>query len=103
MRGLQWHSTAPLPPFSDDPGTTCRYSVGMTDVSHLLEAAAAGDRKAAADLLPLVYDELRQLAAARMAIKAPGHILDATALVHEAYIRLVGDQHFDGPWVLSNV
>src|SRR5712672_278521 len=68
----------------------------MSDVTHLLDAAAAGDRQAAADLLPLVYDELRALAAARLAAEAPGHTLDATALVHEAYLRLVGDQHFDG-------
>jgi RNA polymerase sigma factor (TIGR02999 family) len=68
----------------------------MSDVSHLLDAAAAGDRKAAADLLPLVYDELRRVAAARMAAEAPGQTLDATGLVHEAYLRLVGDQHFDG-------
>ncbi len=68
----------------------------MTDLTHLLEAARAGDRRAAADLLPLVYDELRKLAAARMAAEAPGHTLDATALVHEAYLRLVGDQQFDG-------
>jgi RNA polymerase sigma factor (TIGR02999 family) len=68
----------------------------MSDVSRLLDAAAAGDRRAAADLLPLVYDELRKLAAARMAGEAPGHTLDATALVHEAYLRLVGDQQFDG-------
>jgi RNA polymerase sigma factor (TIGR02999 family) len=68
----------------------------MSDVTRLLDAAAAGDRKAAADLLPLVYDELRKLAAARMAAEAPGHTLDATALVHEAYLRLVGDQPFDG-------
>ena len=61
----------------------------MSDVTRLLDAAAAGDRQAAADLLPLVYDELRQLAAARMAAEAPGHTLDATALVHEAYVRLV--------------
>src|SRR5439155_7838657 len=47
------------------------------------------------DILPLVYDELRTLAAARMAAEAPGHTLDATALVHEAYLRLVKDQHFD--------
>jgi RNA polymerase sigma factor (TIGR02999 family) len=59
-------------------------------------AAVAGDRKAAADLLPLVYDELRKLAAARMAAEAPDHTLQPTALVHEAYLRLVGDQHFDG-------
>jgi RNA polymerase sigma factor (TIGR02999 family) len=68
----------------------------MSNVPRFLEAAAAGDRLAAADLLPLVYDELRKLAAARMAAEAPGHTLDATALVHEAYLRLVGDQHFDG-------
>src|SRR3954462_1273595 len=68
----------------------------MSDVTRLLDAAAAGDRKAAADLLPLVYDELRKLAATRLAAEAPGHTLDATALVHEAYLRLVGDQQFDG-------
>src|SRR4051812_32205861 len=68
----------------------------MSHVTRLLNAAAAGDRKAAADLLPLVYDELRKLAAARMASESPGHTLDATALVHEAYLRLVGDQRFDG-------
>src|SRR6186713_1317819 len=62
----------------------------MSDVTRLLDAAAAGDRQAAADLLPLVYDELRKLAAARMAAEAPGHTLDGTALVHEAYLRLVG-------------
>src|SRR5262245_39355342 len=62
----------------------------MSDVTRLLDAAAAGDRQAAADLLPLVYAELRQLAAARMSQEAPGQTLDATALVHEAYLRLVG-------------
>jgi len=68
----------------------------MPEITQLLEAAQAGDRRAAAQLLPLVYDELRKLAAARMAAEAPGHTLDATALVHEAYLRLVGDQLFDG-------
>ena len=68
----------------------------MPEITRLLEATAAGDRQAAADLLPLVYDELRKLAAARMAAERPGHTLDATALVHEAYMRLIGDQHFDG-------
>jgi RNA polymerase sigma factor (TIGR02999 family) len=52
---------------------------------------------AAADLFPLVYDELRQLAAARMGNEKPGHTLQATALVHEAYLRLMGDQRFAGP------
>src|SRR5437868_3958421 len=62
----------------------------MSDVTRLLDAATAGDRRAAADLLPLVYDELRKLAAARMAAESPDHTLQATALVHEAYLRLVG-------------
>jgi RNA polymerase sigma factor (TIGR02999 family) len=71
----------------------------MSDVTQLLDRVADGDRNAAADLLPLVYDELRKLAAARMADERPGHTLDATALVHEAYLRLVGPvdaQRFDG-------
>jgi RNA polymerase sigma factor (TIGR02999 family) len=67
----------------------------MPDLTQLIEAAQKGDRKAAAELLPVVYDELRKLAAAKMAAEAPGHTLNATALVHEAYLRLVGDQHFD--------
>ena len=62
----------------------------MSDVTRLLDAAAAGDRRAAADLLPLVYDELRKLAAFRMAGEAVGQTLAPTALVHEAYLRLVG-------------
>ena len=62
----------------------------MDDITHLLEAAAAGDRQAAGDLLPLVYDELRKLAAARLAGESPGVTLQPTALVHEAYLRLVG-------------
>jgi RNA polymerase sigma factor (TIGR02999 family) len=68
----------------------------MSNVTRLLQAANRGDRQAAAELLPLVYDELRSLAASRMASEAPNHTLDATALVHEAYLRLVGDQKFDG-------
>jgi hypothetical protein len=62
----------------------------MSDVTRLLAAVEAGDRRAAADLLPLVYDELRKLAAARMAAESPDHTLQPTALVHEAYLRLVG-------------
>jgi RNA polymerase sigma factor (TIGR02999 family) len=62
----------------------------MADVTRLIDAAAAGDPRAAAELLPLVYDELRTLAAARMAAEQPGQTLQATALVHEAYLRLVG-------------
>jgi RNA polymerase sigma factor (TIGR02999 family) len=62
----------------------------MSEVTRLLDAAAAGDPQAAGELLPLVYDELRKLAAARMASEAPNHTLQPTALVHEAYLRLVG-------------
>src|SRR5271156_1242939 len=67
----------------------------MNQVTRFLGAIAQGDPQAAAKLLPLVYDELRRLAARHMANEAPGHTLDATALVHEAYLRLVGDQQFD--------
>src|SRR3954468_22477977 len=62
----------------------------MSEVTRLLDAAAAGEPHAAADLLPLVYAELRQLAAARLAGEKAGHTLQPTALVHEAYLRLVG-------------
>jgi RNA polymerase sigma factor (TIGR02999 family) len=67
----------------------------MSDVTRLLNAVEQGDPHAAAQLLPLVYDELRQLAAARLAREAPGNTLDATALVHEAYVRLVGPADAD--------
>src|SRR5262249_28709629 len=67
----------------------------MTDVTRILSAIEQGDSHAAEQLLPLVYEELRQLAAVQMAQERPGQTLDATALVHEAYLRLVGDQHFD--------
>ena len=62
----------------------------MSDVTRILTAAQSGDPAAAAHLLPLVYDELRRMAAARMASEPVGQTLDATALVHEAYLRLVG-------------
>jgi hypothetical protein len=62
----------------------------MNEVTRILSAIRAGDARAAEALLPLVYDELRKLAAVRMAQEAPGNTLDATALVHEAYLRLVG-------------
>ena len=61
----------------------------MSDVTQILNAIEAGDARAAEQLLPLVYDELRRLAAAQMAREKPGHTLDATALVHEAWLRLV--------------
>jgi RNA polymerase sigma factor (TIGR02999 family) len=62
----------------------------MSEVTRLLDAAAAGERHAAAELLPLVYAELRRLAAAQLSTEKPGQTLDPTALVHEAYLRLVG-------------
>jgi RNA polymerase sigma factor (TIGR02999 family) len=61
----------------------------MAEVTHILNAIEAGDPSAAAQLLPLVYDELRKLAAERLAQEKPGQTLQATALVHEAYVRLV--------------
>src|SRR6516162_7723180 len=63
----------------------------MPDVTQLLSAIREGDPQAAAELIPLVYRELRQLARKRLAQEAAGHTLEATALVHEAYLRLVGD------------
>jgi RNA polymerase sigma factor (TIGR02999 family) len=62
----------------------------VSDATRLLQAIAQGDPHAAEHLLPLVYDELRQLAAHRLAAERPGQTLQATALVHEAYLRLVG-------------
>src|SRR6516225_1610497 len=62
----------------------------MSELTRILSAIDAGDPHAAGQLLPLVYDELRKLATAYMANEAPGHTLDSTALVHEAYLRLVG-------------
>jgi RNA polymerase sigma factor (TIGR02999 family) len=67
----------------------------MSDATRLIEAAAGGDPRAAAELLPLVYDELRKLAAARLAAEPPGQTLQPTALVHEAYLRLVGNGQAD--------
>ena len=64
---------------------------GDSQVSAVLQAAQGGDRQAAADLLPLVYAELRELARARLAREAPGQTLQPTALVHEAYLRIAGD------------
>jgi len=68
----------------------------MSEVTRILESIQSGDPKAAEELLPLVYEELRRLAAAKMAMEAPGHTLQATALVHEAWIRLSGqrNQHY---------
>jgi RNA polymerase sigma factor (TIGR02999 family) len=71
----------------------------MSEVTRILSAIEQGDPSAAAELLPLVYDELRQLAAQKLAQEQPGQTLDATALVHEAYLRLAGPdgaRHWNG-------
>jgi RNA polymerase sigma factor (TIGR02999 family) len=70
----------------------------MSEVTRILSAINQGDADAASQLLPLVYDELRKLAAQKLARETPGQTLQPTALVHEAYLRLVGDdedQHWD--------
>ena len=69
----------------------------MTEVTRILSAIAQGDPGAASQLLPLVYDELRKLAAHRLAHQTPGQTLQPTALVHEAYLRLVGG-NAQGAW-----
>ena len=68
----------------------------MNDITRILSAIELGDSKATQELLPLIYDELRKLAAQRLAQEKPGQTLQATALVHEAYVRLVGDQEGRG-------
>jgi RNA polymerase sigma factor (TIGR02999 family) len=69
----------------------------MSEFTRILSAVDAGDPRAAGQLLPLVYDELRKLAAGYLANESPGHTLDATALVHEAYLRLVGSRERERP------
>jgi len=78
----------------------------MNDVTHILSAIERGDPRAGEQLLPLIYDELRKLAAQKLAQEAPGQTLQATALVHEAYLRLLPragddaatDKHWDSSW-----
>ncbi len=74
-------------PVADFEGTTI-----LSEVTRILSAIEQGDGRAAAQLLPLVYDELRKLAAQKLAQETPGQTLQATALVHEAYVRLVGSE-----------
>ena len=74
-------------------GRSCAPSLtskGMSEVTQILNAIRQGDQQASAELLPLVYEELRKLAAQKLAQEKPGQTLQATALVHEAYLRLVG-------------
>jgi RNA polymerase sigma factor (TIGR02999 family) len=70
----------------------------MTDVTRILSAIEAGDPSAAEQLLPLVYEELRKLAEAKLDKEKPGHTLNATALVHEAYLRLMPSQPEVATW-----
>src|SRR5205823_5523189 len=79
-KGTCWHRTAGAGPGRSDP---------MNDVTSILSAIERGDPQAAEQLLPLVYDELRKLAARKLAQEKPGQTLQATALVHEVYLRLV--------------
>jgi RNA polymerase sigma factor (TIGR02999 family) len=69
----------------------------VSEVTRILEAVRQGEPQAAEELLPLVYDELRRIAAHKMAQESPGHTLQPTALVHEAWLRMIGDgnEHFD--------
>ena len=76
----------------DGVSSVKRQADNMSDATVMLAAIGAGDSKAAAQLLVLVYDELRRLAASKLAQEAPGQTLQPTALVHEAWLRLVGDQ-----------
>ena len=78
---------------ADELYSASRLMDGMSDATVMLAAVEAGDSKAAEQLLVLVYDELRRLAASKLAMEAPGQTLQPTALVHEAWLRLVGDQN----------
>ena len=68
----------------------------MSEVTRILQSIDKGDARAAGELLPLIYDELRKLAAARIAQEAPGQTLQATALVHEAWLKLAGSEGNNG-------
>src|SRR5439155_21686261 len=85
----------------ENRGTMLRYqqrpATVMSEATQILSAIDRGDPQAAEQLLPLVYDELRRLAAHKLAREAPGQTIQATALVHEAYLRLVGHDQ-DTPW-----
>ena len=70
----------------------------MSEITLILSRMEAGDRVAAERLLPLVYDELRNLAKSKLAHESPGQTLQATALVHEAFLRIAGDRHAEAGW-----
>src|SRR5262249_59146260 len=87
--GLGPRRATPLGPGSGTPPGRPSEAKSMNDVTRILSAVEQGDSQASEQLLPLVYDELRKLAAQRLAQENPGQTLQATALVHEAYLRLV--------------
>jgi RNA polymerase sigma factor (TIGR02999 family) len=89
--GMELRRATALESRSGTPPGRPSEAVSMNDVTRILSAIEQGDPRAASELLPLVYDELRKLAAQRLAQERPGQTLQATALVHEAYLRLVGD------------
>jgi len=80
------------------PARDCGMLRTVSDVTRMLEAIQRGEARAAEELLPMVYDELRRIAAYKMAQESPGHTLQPTALVHEAWLRMMGDgnEHFAG-------
>ena len=82
--------------FSSAENTEFGFIPSVSEVTQILDRVQHGDLKAAEELLPLVYDELRKLAAVKMAQETPGQTLQATALVHEAWLRLTGNQN--QPW-----
>ena len=88
LRGLYGCCMFPCLDYENTEGLP-RHGLPMSDVTRILSAIEQGDPHAAERLLPLVYDELRKLAASRLAQEKPGQTLEATALVHEAYLRLV--------------
>ena len=103
----EWHKRLPVnkvarAPVGWLPGfhgrASCGNRLGVSEVTLILERAQQGDPKAADELLPLVYAELRRLAAHKMASEAAAHTLQPTALVHEAWLRLVDapEQHWNG-------
>src|SRR5207248_2257210 len=85
-------SSLPYPICPTRPAVDSRGGLFMTEITRILSAIDGGDPQAAAQLLPLVYEELRRLAAQKLAREKPGQTLDATALVHEAYLRLVDSE-----------
>jgi RNA polymerase sigma factor (TIGR02999 family) len=91
--GMEVSRATPLESRSRTPLGRPSEVVSMNDVTSILSAVEKGEAGAAEQLLPLVYDELKKLAAQRLARENPGQTLQATALVHEAYLRLVGPQH----------